>query len=157
MFESREKLEYEIRRLLGALRALGDGRYACLVDRKGVVFDDADPDAPPSWPLRRFLEQRTEVLFAVPLALASGADVEEDVFADWADDGFLLAFVNGRVAVVVACPDPESLEKEAGRILRVLVDRLVRYNTAWRADEKGRGLFFSRPRLDTVVVSRPAG
>ena len=64
--------------------------------------------------------------------------------------------MNGRVAVVVACPDPEALEKEAGRLLKVLVDRMIRYNAAWRADEKGRGLFFSRPRLDTVVVPLPA-
>jgi hypothetical protein len=31
---------------------------------------------------------------------------------------------------------------------------MVRYNSAWRMDEKGRGLFFTRPRLDTVVVGR---
>lgn len=155
MFESREKLENEIRKLLRALRALGDGRYACLIEPKGVVLDDVDPEAPPPWPLRRLLEQRVKRLFAIPTALASSGEVGEDVFADWEDDGFFLVFVNGRVAVVVACPEPESLEKDAGRILKVLVDRLVRYNTAWRADEKGRGLFFSRPRLDTVVVGRP--
>jgi hypothetical protein len=154
MFESREKLGDEIRRMLGALRALGDGRYACLIERKGIVFEDVDPEAPPGWPLHRFLEQRTEALFAIPRALFSDEEVGEDVFAEWEDEGFLLVFVNGRVAVVVACPEPETLEKEAGRLLRVLVDRLVRYNTAWRADEKGRGLFFSRPRLDTVVVGR---
>jgi hypothetical protein len=156
MFESREKLEDEIRTMLGTLRALGDGRYACLIEPKGVVFEDVDPEAPPGWPLRRFLEQRTRGLFAIPRALFSDVDVEEDVFAEWEDDAFFLAFVNGRVAVVVACPEPEALEKDAGRLLRVLVDRLVRYNTAWRADEKGRGLFFSRPRLDTVVVGRAA-
>ena len=157
MFESREKLEGEIRRLLRALRALGDGRYACLVDRRGVVFEEAHPEAPPSWPLRQLLEQRLDRLFAIPAALASNAEVEEDVFADWEDDGFFLVFVNGRVAVIVACPEPESLEQEAPRILRVLVDRIVRYNAAWRADERGRGLFFSQPRLDTVVVGRPTG
>jgi hypothetical protein len=154
MFESREKLESEIRKLLGALRALGDGRYAALIEPRGVLFDDAPAEAPPPWPLRRLLEQRAQRLFAIPAALTSTREAEEDVFADCEDDGFFLVFVNGRVAVVVACPDPESLEKEAGRIVRVLVDRLVRYNTAWRADERGRGLFFSRPRLDTVVVSR---
>ena len=156
MFESHEKLADEIRRLLGALRALGDGRYACLLAPKGVLFDDVDPADPPPWPLRRFLEQRTKALFAIPAALASEAGVEEDAFAEWEDDGFFLVFVNGRVAVVVACPDPESLEEDAGRILKVLVDRMIRYNSAWRADEKGRGLFFSQPRLDTVVVPRPA-
>ncbi|MGD8895358.1 MAG: hypothetical protein PVJ73_04910 [Acidobacteriota bacterium] len=156
MFESREKLEDEIRKLLAALRALGDGRYAALIEPRGVVFDDAAAEPPPPWPLRRFLEQRSKRLFAIPAALTSPGEVDEDVFADWADDGFFLVFVNGRVAVVVACPEPEALEKEAGKLVRVLVDRLVRYNTAWRADERGRGLFFSRPRLDTVVVSRAA-
>ena len=103
----------------------------------------------------RFLETRAETLFAVPAALFSEGEMAEDVFEDWEDDGFLLVFVNGRVAVVVACPDPAGLEKEAGRLLKVMVDRLIRYNSAWRADEKGRGLFFSRPRLDTIVVERP--
>lgn len=157
MFESHEKLADEIRRLLGALRVLGDGRYACLLEpRGGVLFDDADPEANPPWALRQFLERRTKALFAIPAQLVSEAGVEEDAFAEWEDDGFFLVFVNGRVAVVVACPDPEALEKEAGRLLKVLVDRMIRYNAAWRADEKGRGLFFSRPRLDTVVVPRPA-
>lgn len=157
MFESREKLADEIRRLLGALRGLGGGRYACLIEPKGVLFEDTDPEAPPAWPLRRFLEQRSGALFAIPGALSSEAAVEEDVFAEWEDDGFLLIFVNGRVGVIVACPEPEVLEKDAHRLLKVLVDRLIRYNSAWRADEKGRGLFFSRPRLDTVVVGRPTG
>ncbi len=157
MFESHEKLASEIQNLLGALRALGDGRYACLLEpRGGVLFDDTDPAANPPWPLRQFLERRTKALFAIPAQLVSEAGVEEDAFAEWEDDGFFLVFVNGRVAVVVACPDPEALEKEAGRLLKVLVDRMIRYNAAWRADEKGRGLFFSRPRLDTVVVPRPA-
>lgn len=156
MFESQEKLAGEIRKLLGALRALGEGRYVCLIEPKGVVFDEADPEAPPPWPLRRFLEERTKALFAIPAALFSEAEVEEDAFAEWTDDGFFLVFVNGRVAIVVACPEPESLADEAGEILRVLVDRLIRYNGAWRADEKGRGFFFSQPRIDTVVVALPA-
>jgi hypothetical protein len=155
MFESHEKLGEEIRKLLGALRGLGEGRYACLLEPKGVLFENTAPEAPAAWGLRRFLEARTEGLFAIPGALFSEGEMGEDLFADWEDDGFLLVFVNGRVAVVVACPDPAALEKEAGRLLRVMVDRLIRYNSAWRADEKGRGLFFSRPRLDTIVVAKP--
>jgi len=154
MFESHEKLAGEIRKLLGALRALGEGRYACLLERKGVLMGEADPEAPPPWPLRRFLEERTKAIFAIPAALVSEAGVEEDAFAEWEDDGFFLVFVNGRVAIVVACPEPEALEEGAGPILKVLVDRMIRYNGAWRADEKGRGFFFSQPRLDTVVVTR---
>jgi hypothetical protein len=155
MFESNEKLGKEIRRLLGALRGLGDGRYACLVEPKGVLFEDAEPETPAPWGLRRFLEARTEALFAIPRALFSEEEIGEDLFEDWEDDGFFLVFVNGRVAAVVACPDPAALEKESKRLLKVLVDRLIRYNSAWRADEKGRGLFFSRPRLDTIVVEKP--
>jgi len=154
MFESHEKLGREIQKLLGALRGLGDGRYACLLEPKGVLLEDADPDTA-AWGLRRFLEARTEALFAIPGVLASEGELREDVFEKWEDDGFLLAFVNGRVGVVVACPDPATLEKESGRLLKVLVDRLIRYNAAWRADEKGRGLFFSAPRVDTVVVEKP--
>jgi hypothetical protein len=155
MFESHEKLGGEIQKLLGALRGLGESRYACLLEPKGVLFEDADPDEAAPWGLRRFLEEHAEGLFALPRALHSEAKVEEDVFGSWEDDGFFLVFVNGRVAVVVACPEPQALQEHAGRVLKVLVDRLVRYNTAWRADEKGRGLFFSKPRLDTVVVEKP--
>lgn len=155
MFESHEKLQDEIRKLLRALRELGEGRYACLLEPKAVLFEDADPDPPPAWPLRQFVDRHKAALFAIPGQLSSEAGLESDVFEDWEEDGFLLVFVNGRVGVLVACPDPGSLEAESGRLLKILVDRMVRYNSAWRADEKGRGLFFSRPRLDTVVVPRP--
>ena len=60
-------------------------------------------------------------------------------------DEFLLAFVNGKVALVVACPDAERAQGEVLRPLRALADRLFRLNAAWRVDEKGRGLFFGRP------------
>ena len=30
-------------------------------------------------------------------------------------------------------------------------------NPAWRNDEKGRGIFFGSPRLDTVLIPRPEG
>jgi len=156
MFESRERLAQDIRGLLATLRDEGAGRYACLLEPNGVLFEDAEPGGAPSWPLRRFLEQRTQALFAIPRTLAAGQEME-DLFEDWEEDGFFLVFVNGRVGAVVACPDPEALEKRAGRVLKVLVDRLIRYNAAWRSDERGRGFFFSRPRLDTVVVGRQAG
>ena len=157
MFESREKLGAEIRRLLRSLRVLGEGRYACLFEPNGVLFEDVDPDTPPPWPIRRFLEQRAKALFAIPAGVLSGSELEEDIFAEWEDDGFFLVFVNGRVVVVVACPDPAGLEQDSGKLIKVLVDRAIRFNTAWRADERGRGLFFSRPRLDTIVVERPTG
>lgn len=155
LFESTGRLAEDIRRLLGALREIGGGRYACLLEPGGILFEDTGQEGA-AWPLRRFLEQRAGALFAIPRALHSGGEME-DTFADWEEDAFLLVFVNGRVGIVVACPDPATLEKQGQKVLKVLVDRLIRYNTAWRADEKGRGFFFSRPRLDTVVVGRQAG
>jgi len=153
VFESRERLGEEIHGLLDALRDLGAGRYACVLEPKGLVFETAEPEGAGEWMLRRFLEQRTEALFRIPGALAGG-DAMEDVFADWEDDAFFLAFINGRVALVVACPDPEALKERAERPLRALADRLFRYNAAWRLDERGRGLFLGRARLDIVVVGR---
>jgi hypothetical protein len=155
MFESSKKLGEDITALLTTLRRLGSGRYACLIEPKGVVFDSADPDESGAWMLRRFLEQRTAALFAIPEALA-GDGPAEDMFADWERDEFLLAFVNGRVAVVVACPDAEPLKEKAGELIRVLADRLLRFNAAWRVDQKGRGLFFGRAKLDLIVVGRPS-
>jgi hypothetical protein len=155
VFETRDKLAGEIRDLVASLRALGGGRYACVLEPKGVLFEDEDAEAPSPWPLRRFLEQHAADVFAIPGTLRRDA-LTDDAFAEWEEDAFLLAFVNGRVVVVVACPDPGALEEQAGRLLKTLVDRLIRYNPAWRADERGRGLFFSRPRLDTVVIGHPA-
>jgi hypothetical protein len=59
------------------------------------------------------------------------------------------------VAVLVACENAQHVEDEAGPLLTVLMDRLLRFNPAWRIDERGRGLFFGSPRLDTVVIERP--
>jgi len=96
----------------------------------------------------------------VPAALAAGGEME-DVFAEWSapageeEDEFYLAFLNGRVGLVVACPDAESLKVQAEELLRALADRLLRYNSAWRLDERGHGLFFGQPRLDVVIIGRP--
>ena len=161
MFESEERLKDDVRALLGACAGAVSGRYACVLDPKGGVLFEHGEDAPEGpWVLRQFLEKRASSLFALPAAMASGAPME-DVFADWesrvgeAPDEFLLAFINGRVAVVLACPDAERAQAEVTRPLRALLDRLFRLNPAWRLDEKGRGLFLSRPRVDFVVVGRP--
>jgi hypothetical protein len=131
-----------------------------VLDPTGVLFEHGEDAQEGPWVLRQFLEKRLGPLFALPAAMASGAPME-DVFADWespvgeAPDEFLLAFVNGRAAVVVACPDAERAQGEIVRPLRALLDRLFRLNPAWRLDEKGRGLFLSKPRVDFVVVGRP--
>jgi hypothetical protein len=160
MFESSARLADDVRGLLDALRTLARGRYAVVFDHKAILFESTEPDTTGHWVLRRFLEQRTEALFRLPAGLASGGEME-DVFADWSapageeEDEFFLAFLNGRVGLLVACPDAEALKAESEKALHALADRLLRYNAAWRLDEKGRGLFFGQPRLDVVVVGRP--
>lgn len=162
MFEPSARLAEDVRGLLESIRSLAHGRYAAVLDIKGIVFESAEAGTEGHWVLRRFLEQRTEALFRVPAALAAGGEME-DVFAEWSapageeEDEFFLAFLNGRVALVVACPDAESMKVRAEELLRALADRLLRYNSAWRLDEKGRGLFVGQPRLDVVVVGRPQG
>jgi hypothetical protein len=160
IFESTERLAEDIRDLLDSVRALAQGRYAVLFDLKAILFESTEPDTTGHWVLRRFLEQRLAALFEIPIGLASGGEME-DVFAEWSapageeEDEFYLAFVNGRVGLLVACPDAESTKARVDEPLRALADRLLRYNSAWRLDEKGRGLFFGQPRLDVVVVGRP--
>jgi hypothetical protein len=152
MFESRARLAQEIAGLLRALRETGEGRYACLLDRKTVLFEDAE-EASPGWALRQFLEARREALFTLPAAMA-GDGPEADLFEDWVEDDFFLAFLNGKVAVVIACPDAEALREPAHRLLKALSDRLFRYEPTYRLDGKGRGYFASRAQLDVVVVAR---
>jgi hypothetical protein len=160
VFESSARLADDVRGLLDALRTLGEGRYAVVFDPKAVLFENAPPDTSGHWVLRQFLEKRLPALFRIPAALASGAEMD-DPFADWSapageeEDEFFLAFLNGRVGLLVACPDAEALKAKADEPLRALADRLLRLNAAWRVDEKGRGFFFGQPRLDVVVVGRP--
>jgi hypothetical protein len=166
VFESRGRLQEDAHRLLDALRDLGEGRYAALFDSNGVLLDSPlDTSEGPSWVLRRFVQSHAEALFHIPEALhaapvddrGEGGRDMRDLFEDLESDEFFLAFLNGRVGILVACPDAQRLEDESGNLLTVLADRLFRLNPAWRLDEKGRGLFFGSPRLDTVVIGRPNG
>jgi hypothetical protein len=154
MFETSDKLHRDVSEMLEALRQLGAGRYAAVFDAKAVVAESPKETSEGEWALRRLLQSRAAALLQVPAALHAG-DEMSDLFSDWTADEFLLAVVNGRVGLLVACPDAARLEADAGRLLRVLVDRLLRLNQAWRYDERGRGLFFGSPRLDTVVIPRP--
>ena len=151
MFESKARLQEDVQRLVEALRELGEGRYAALFEPRGVLLE-----SPPDPPLRELVEGRTDALFRLPAALR-GEEEMADLFERWREDEFFLAFLNGRVGVLVACPDAKGLEDESGELLRILADRLLRLNPAWRLDERGRGLFFGSPRLDTVVIGRPTG
>ena len=153
MFESRARLVEEIRGLLAAVRVAAAGRYACVLDRSRVLFEDP-PSSEEREAVRRFLESRSAALFALPGQLADEGPME-DAFAGWDADEFLLAFLNGRVAVAVACPDAERARDQAARPLRALADRLLRYDQSYRLDAQGRGLFFGRARIDLVVVGPP--
>ncbi len=153
MFESKAALREDARRLLDALRALGEGRYAALFDRKGVLLESPG-DSGEGWPLRRFVESRGEALFGLPAALHSGEEMK-DLFEDLDADAFFVAFLNGRVGILVACADPQRLQQQSDEVLKVLADRLLRLEPSWRLDERGRGLFFGSPRLDTIVIGRP--
>jgi hypothetical protein len=151
VFESSGRLSGEVVELLETMRGLAGGRYACVAEPKGIVFESPEPESREDWALRRFLEDKCAALFAIPRALADGTLVE-DAFEGWQEDEFFLAFINGRVALVVACPDAESLRERAFPLLKALADRLFRYNETYRLDPEGRGLFFGRPKLDIVVV-----
>jgi len=153
MFESKDRLASEIGDLLEALRRAGDGRYACLLDTRGLLFEA--PEEPPegTWPLRQLLRARAERLFEIPQAMEDETPLE-DHFASHHEDDFFLAFINGRVALVVACPEAEPLQKRLLRPLKVLADRLLRYDETYRLDDKGGGLFFGSPKLDLVVIGR---
>lgn len=153
MFESRERLADDIRHLLAAVRHEAAGRYACLMEPGRILFETPEPDEREEWALRRLLEERSAALFSLPGSMAAEGPAE-DVFEGWEHDDFLLAFVNGRVALAVACPDAETVRDAVMRPLSALADRLFRYNETWRLDEKGRGFFVGSARLDVVVVGR---
>jgi hypothetical protein len=155
MFESRDRLAEDIGRAVGALRAAGDGRYACLLDGKSVLFESAEPGEP-AWALRKFLEDHRAELFALPEAMA-GEGPSDDLFEDWVQDDFFIAILNRKAALVVACPDGEALREPAGPLLKILADRLFRYEPALRLDARGHGFFFGRAQLDVVVVARADG
>jgi hypothetical protein len=154
MFESKERLGEEILRLLEAILGASGGRYACVMEPDRVLFEAPAAEGK-LLALRLFLEEKGRQLFRIPAGLAAETPLE-DAFEGWDHDDFFLAFVNGRVALVVACPEAEPVEAALQRALTALADRLLRFNESWRLDAEGRGLFFGRPRLDTVIVGRDA-
>jgi len=153
VFESHSKLAEEISDLLLVVREVARGRYACLVEPEKTLFENPSEGGHDLAALQAFLEDRRSALFSLPSAMASGEPME-DVFAGWDRDEFFLAFLNGRVALVVACPEAAQAQEQTERPLRALADRLLRLNPTYRMDGKGRGFFFGSPRLDLVVVGR---
>ena len=113
MFESSKRLHEDVNGLLGALRSLAEGRYAALFDAKGVLMESPAGGSEGEWALRRFIETRGSALFRIPAALR-GDERMEDVFEEWHADEFFLAFVNGKVGVLVACPDATTRRVRVG-------------------------------------------
>jgi hypothetical protein len=140
--------------VMDAIRTLGQGRYACLLEPGRIVLETPEPEDAPTASLHRLLDAQRTALFEIPAALAAESPFA-DPFADWDEDEFLLAFLNRRVALAVACPDAEALKEQAEDALRVLADRLLRLDQRYRLDERGHGFFFGRAKLDVVVVGRP--
>lgn len=136
-----------------AVRAAGDGRYACVLDASGLVVESPEPQDGHLFALRQHLVDRRASLLSVPRTMEDeGRPAAEDPFAEWHQDQFLLAVLNERAALVVACPDAEALREASGELLRVWADRLQRYDARFRMDARGRGFFFGRAKLDVVVV-----
>lgn len=155
MFESPRRLEEDIASLLLALREAASARDALLVEPAGILFASSTDEAAAGLRARRFLEPRLAGLFALPASLA-GTGPSEDVFDGWEDDEVLVAFLNGRVALVLFCPDAEGARTRVEPPFAALADRLLRWRPALRVDERGNGLFFGRPRVDWVVIGRPS-
>jgi hypothetical protein len=153
MFESGRRLSDDIHGLLGALRATAGGRYACVVDPRRILFEDPEPEDAGGRALRGTVDAARSRMFGIPASLASDEPME-DVFDDWDEDEFLIAYINGRVAVLVACPDAEALRRSGLKLLHAMADRLFRLDQTYRLDAQGRGLFFGRARLDVIVIGR---
>ncbi len=151
MITSKDRLREDIAAVLEAIRHDAAGRYACILDPKGILFERPEPLDDDGVALHRLLLENREDLFAIPRALAAETE-PPDVFARWPQDEFFLAFVNERVAVVVACPEAEPSRESALPHLTILADRLLRFDERYRVDRQGRGIFFGRPKLDLVVV-----
>ncbi len=155
MFESEARLSDEVRGLLDAVREATGARYACIAEKGRIRFESAATEAH-ARELRAFLEPRLTAIFELPASLA-GTGPEQDAFESRDEDEFVLAFLNGRGALLLACHDADAARERAERLFTALADRLLRLEPSWRVDAQGRGLFFGRPRVDWVVVGRRAG
>lgn len=153
MFESGERLTVDIVKLLEALREMGGGRYACLIDRRrGILVETPEKDPA----LRSHLDEQREALFALPQQMAGDADIDRDVFEGWQQDDFVCAFLNERAVVVVACDDGQAVREHGEEALGLLADRMLRLEPSWRLSPEGKGLLMGRPRLDVIVAGRAA-
>jgi hypothetical protein len=156
IFESQSAVRQGLLEVVDAIRTLGEGRYACVLDARAIVLESPEPADGRSFALRQLIEDRRSAIFSIPPTLADEGPME-DAFADWHEDQFLLAFLNQRVVLVVACPDAEALRDRAAALWPVWADRVLRFDERYRIDPKGRGLLFGSPRLDLVVIGSVHG
>jgi hypothetical protein len=154
MFESGQRIREEIHTLLDVLRDIAHGRYACVMEPGAILFEAPEAEGNEIMTLRRLLELHAPAIFALPAAMeAEGPGPEADPFEGWDHDELLLVFINGRVAVAIACPQAEANREALMKPLRALIDRLFRYKESYRLDAAGRGLFFGRPKVDFVTIA----
>jgi hypothetical protein len=151
IFDSHSALRQGLLEVVDAIRTLGEGRYACVLDARAIVLESPEPADGRSFALRQLIEDRRAAIFSIPQTLADEGPME-DAFADWHEDQFLLAFLNQTVVLVVACPDAEDLKDRSAALWPVWADRVLRFDERHRIDPKGRGLLFGSPRLDLVVI-----
>ena len=151
IFDSHSALRQGLLEVVDAIRTLGEGRYACVLDARAIVLESPEPADGRSFALRQLIEDRRAAIFSIPQTLADEGPME-DAFADWHEDQFLLAFLNQTVVLVVACPDAEDLKDRSAALWPVWADRVLRFDERYRIDPKGRGLLFGSPRLDLVVI-----
>lgn len=144
------RYQQQIEGLLGGICGEAAGDYACVLEPAGLVAEFVAGDESAER-LADALVDRTAAIFALPQAMA-GDGPAEDAFAGLEGHGFLVAVVNGKFALVVACLDPEGARGPVERPFRALVDRLFRIEPKWRIDGEGRGFLFGRAKVDWIVV-----
>ena len=158
MFESSRRLREDIDALLEAVRQMSGGRYACIMEPDTVLFESLAPGAEEEMaPLRQIVERRGRLIFALPTSMADEGGPGEDPFAAWERDELCLVIINDRVGLLVACHDAEAAREEMMDALKALVDRLLRLESRYRLDRRGRGFFFGSPKLDFVTIGRTTG
>jgi hypothetical protein len=151
LFESSRRLREDIDALLEAVRHVVDGRYACLMEPGRVLVETPAAEGDLA-DLRRLIEANGPAIFDLPATVADENAPAIDPFEGWTGDELCLVVVNGKVALLVACPDAEAAREDMMKPLRALVDRLLRLDSRYRINRRGRGFFFGSPRLDFVVI-----
>jgi hypothetical protein len=152
MLESEGRLRSDVADILESLLSLGGGAYAAVFDGSRVLVERPEGEAAPPL-LRTLIAGEALALLRLPGALQRGEELS-DLFAGFESSEFLLGVVNGKAGLLVDCADAQQLLQRAERLLAALVDRLLRLEPRYRYDEKGRGILFGSPRLETVVIPR---